>query len=501
MKKIFVYIFLYFTFWFSVSADDVPLWYWWSNNTNSEIHNNINYNLDAWYWWTSNDKLLNYSWTLNQVPVWFFGIYNWKKVDFPSLDDISINSIKTISWWRVNNNCDSPESVNNLNVELKNDWYDDYLYLTWDNPNNYKIIVNKMNYRGEKYPVIDWENSFSDYWIDDNIIYKYTIITYSECFNYTYSDIVFFHYKKDKDPVIEIKDNYLYLFDNNNTRSKVSISCYFWTKHIYENTNFSNFKFHIYTALSNSPYSCVYYYLDGSWNLKSITTSNYARNWVYINIWEALDFMWFDKDEVYLNTKKYKFDTSSPLTYDVLSLLFINLYSWFEIDDTELCFDLMLDSDRLPSDITADTMVSYHNFEKIFFYYLSNKDINSDIKSRVNNHFTLTSDIVIDDFSEYFLTESGIEINKNDIYDISWVERLEILNYEEFFSIIYSIYSYDYIDDKNAHENKIKNLVLKTFNWDKNSYDDVTYLAYKRLYYRLIEDKDFYLKLKNLLTN
>lgn len=479
---------------FSGTYSDIWPWIIWNNFNNTKTKETkwdffINWFLWSHFSWRTiyNNQDLN--------PVGYLWRYIWADLLF---DDNTYKYFspgeKLIIWEnQANNNstsnsnsCIEANKIENINIEIKTSKKSDYLELSWDeNSDKTKIIQISPRYKeyyldsGNNYintDLVSWDN------------YSYFVVSYNDCWNLTYSDLLSLRYEKiNTMPYLELIKNTISLknFDNSIWVNPKLHCTYLQDEFINKNFDFS-YAFQIPEKYLNLPFYCFWEYFSNSTNKleKTETYINNILNQVTLTNSEAIEILTQTKDsKLYFEEKLYYLYKDvvlkEDLTYFSLALLALNLDWWLIIEDKDLALKIAKDLWIIKSDVSWSLRVYYDDFINTLANIKTNNLFDTDVLKSLENKFNLSKyQIFLDLEKLYYINVELAKLSnhQNEIL-INCYQYIECIDNKLFKSFDEKIYTfinqneYKYlwinIDDSTVNWNEYIKLIYKVFskNW------------------------------------
>lgn len=320
--------------------------------------------------------------------------------------------------------CASPIAISHIKTEVWNNWFLDYIQLSWEKTDDSKIKIIKYF---PEYTVIYPEgNSYTETGIAEGQ-HHYFIVSYSDCSPWIYSDPIQIDYKKSENITSPI------LLLNNKTLSleiPETIVPDFWTKYLLRcssgvqevlKTFMDDKKYILSDELLDTHMNCFATFFDREWELilsqlfvyvpalKSKITNQEALSILYASPIDTTDQDILYRDIV---TIESSIPPEAPITYGSVALMLSNISVWTYIEDVDIAVRLFSSFWLYSDNVTPDTSMTYGEFLKLYSFILPKKNYyQQKILEEIDTLFVPT---------ESWITEKLLE------YHFAWV-RLEQL--------------------------------------------------------------------------
>lgn len=425
--------------------------------------------------------------------------------------------------------CNSPKSIINTNIEIKNNWLLDYIHISWDNPWKEKVKIIKISPINKEFLIDDWVNYLDDY--DTKVwYYSYFIATYNDCNKrWLYSDLIKINYLwKDFSSklYLSILKNELTLNIPNTIEIDNSIKIKLECKNslgIFINDFLVNNKYVFDNDILKKYFTCESSFFDKNWVFqKSELFINKPFLDSYIREKQALDYVykWDSTNQIYnlLYLNSTKFDSWAYLKYGKSSLYLVNILAKTYITSEELSFDALKNLWYIWwTDISFQTRITEEDFINLLVFI--EKDLNKfqkNIYTYVNeNYWDKKYNLVLDDINQNIILIKKLkefekidkqkydnlleciskvrckDINLLDWIDTIWLKQeIDINTYKNYMKILYhnlwyetykqSFYSLD-------QYNKFIDILVESVSYENSFYDNkINYESFRNLQYEIL---------------
>ena len=374
--------------------------------------------------------------------------------------------------------------MSDIKYDVQNDWYRDYIKLSWDKHDEVETIkVMKVSYPQKEFEIY-WEEEFIDYDIREwkNM---YFVVSYNDCLDFSYSDIIKVDYKKQNDnPFLSLNDNIISFL--NYEGDEIKLSCFIWEKKIIEKKLQDDYRYMIDEKYLTENFYCSVEFLENDKIIKSNIIYNNLY-WSSMTIKEFLQFVywkWFTNEEI---NKKYYYllnniDLDSNITYEKLSTFLINIYADLIIKNDKLSFKLLQNLWLINNDTISTKVVKYEDLIYFISIINSKNNFREDVLLNINTLFELNTKAVFNDFIEIYTINDQLD-------RLSKVQKEELISCFNFVSCDNYNYYYNFL---NKVEKLIDNNEYKKLDIDINSKKEITWLEYSKIIFKIISKQEFY---------
>ena len=536
---------------FSGSYIDNSNWYYWTNYKQSSLTNTWNLNWTPnWYLWNKFDKYYEH----NQItPVWIYSQYKWVEVIFPQAKEIQKtdnslyplvkptstsqeSTISNSSW----NNCTTPPKITKLNLEQKNNWYKEYIELTWNTHNKTqqeeitKIKIIKYLPKYEKIELNNNQTNYKDTNIETDKTHMYTIVTYNNCWWLTYSDtekikIELQQQSSDK-PYLELETKNQLILKNTeetNKQQQIRLTCEQNNKEIIKEklTEQNSYKYQLKEGQLKEAFICYVMYYDKENKKQETERYTYIpKKRLYLTSEEVIDLILpipnslqdppltppltggriatdeIEQESIQTNQKElYKdiyylynqIELEENSTYWEVTLLLINLKWKIYLIEQKQSLEIFKNLWYINNNKKETDNISYEEFVRLLLYINSKdiKDFQEEILEQIEEITRLKTRQVFENLIKiYYINKELGNLRKEEkmlsCLKLEWCEDIE-----------------GYIDFMKWIENKLEEVNLRNKRYiereaeklwiDLDDENEVTWEEYTKILYRVMWKQEY----------